>query len=160
MEENIGEKIRALIREQSTCVLATASENRPHCSLMAYVTNASCDEIFFMTRKDSSKYQNMCENPAVSLLIDTRQDPLKFNHTETMALTLSGRFDRIVEDRERERIKKELSRKHPGLKDFFESPEGEPFKIIIESYLLLEGPTRAHYGIVSELQGSSSSDNP
>jgi nitroimidazol reductase NimA-like FMN-containing flavoprotein (pyridoxamine 5'-phosphate oxidase superfamily) len=29
MDENIREKIRALIREQGTCVLATASENRP-----------------------------------------------------------------------------------------------------------------------------------
>jgi nitroimidazol reductase NimA-like FMN-containing flavoprotein (pyridoxamine 5'-phosphate oxidase superfamily) len=148
MDENIREKIRTLIREQNTCVLATASENRPHCSLMAYATNSSCDEIYLMTVNDSRKYQNMCENPAVSLLIDTRQDRLKSEYTETMALTVSGRFDRIIKDTERERIRKELSRKHPGLKDFFLNPEGEPVKIIIESYLLLEGPTKAHYGAV------------
>ena len=150
MDENIREKIRALMREQGTCVLATASENRPHCSLMAYLTNSSCDEIYLMTLKDSRKYQNMCENPAVSLLIDTRQDRLKFDQTKTMALTVSGRFDRIIKDTERERIQEELSRKHPGLKDFFENPEREPVKIMIESYLLLEGPTKAHYGAVSE----------
>ena len=151
MEENIREKIRSLIRAQGTCVLATASENRPHCSLMAYATNSSCDEIYLMTRNDSRKYQNMCGNPAVSLLIDTRQDKLKADYTETMALTVSGRFDRIIKATEREGIRKELFRKHPGLKDFFENPEGEPVKIIIESYLLLEGPTKAYYGAVSEL---------
>jgi nitroimidazol reductase NimA-like FMN-containing flavoprotein (pyridoxamine 5'-phosphate oxidase superfamily) len=151
MDENIRKKIRSLIREQNTCVLATASENRPHCSLMAYTTNSSCDEIYLMTIKDSRKYQNMCENPAISLLIDTRQDTLRSNHSETMALTVSGRFDRIIKDTERERIRKELSRKHPGLKGFFENPEGEPVKIIIESYLLLEGPEKAHFGAVSEL---------
>jgi nitroimidazol reductase NimA-like FMN-containing flavoprotein (pyridoxamine 5'-phosphate oxidase superfamily) len=150
MDENIREKIRALIREQDTCVLATASQNRPHCSLMTYVTNSLCDEIYLMTLNDSRKYQNMCENPSVCLLIDTRQDKSKSDHTETMALTVSGRFDRIIKDSERERIRRELSRKHPGLKDFFENPEGEPVKIIIESYLLLEGPTKAHYGAVSE----------
>jgi nitroimidazol reductase NimA-like FMN-containing flavoprotein (pyridoxamine 5'-phosphate oxidase superfamily) len=150
MDENIREKIRDLIREQGTCVLATTSENRPHCSLMAYATNSSCDEIYLMTMNDSRKYQNMCENPAVSLLIDTRQDRLKSEYTETIALTVSGLFDKIIKDTERERIRKELSRKHPGLKDFFENPEGEPLKIIIESYLLLEGPTKAHYGSVSE----------
>ena len=150
MDENIRGKIRALIREQATCVLATASENRPHCSLMAYATNSSCDEIYLMTPNDSRKYQNMCKNPAVSLLIDTRQDALESDHTETMALTLSGRFDRVIEETERERIPKELSRKHPGLKDFFENPGGEPVKIIIESYLLLEGPTKAYYGAVTE----------
>ena len=151
MNENIREKIRALIREQDTCVLATASQNRPHCSLMTYVTNSSCDEIYLMTLNDSRKYQNMCENPSVSLLIDTRQDKSKSDHTETMALTVSGRFDRMIKDSERERIRKELSRQHPGLKDFFENPEGEPVKIIIESYLLLEGPTKAHFIAVSEL---------
>jgi len=149
MDEGIREKIKALIRKQGTCVLATASENRPHCSLMAYATNSSCDEIYLMTLNDSRKYQNMCENPSVSLLIDTRQDRSKSDPTETMALTVSGRFDRIIEDTERERIGKELSRKHPGLKDFFLNPEGEPVKIIIESYLLLEGPVKAHYGPVS-----------
>jgi len=150
MDENIREKIRVLIRAQNTCVLATASENRPHCSLMAYATNSSCDEIYLMTLNESRKYQNMCENSAVSLLIDTRQDRLKSDYTETMALTVSGRFDRITKDTERERVRKELSLKHPGLKDFFLNPEGEPVKIIIESYLLLEGPTKAHYGAVSE----------
>ena len=149
MDENVLHKVRALIREQGTCVLATSSENRPHCSLMAYSTNSSCDEIYLMTPNDSRKYQNMCENPAVSLLIDTRQDATKSNHIETMALTVSGRFDRIFEHTERERIRKELSRKHPGLKDFFEDPKREPFRIIIESYLLLEGPTKAHYGDIS-----------
>ena len=157
MDENIREKIRALIRGQGTCVLATASENRPHCSLMAYATNSSCDEIYLMTLNDSRKYQNMCENPAVSLLIDTRQDTLKSDHTGTVALTVSGRFDRIIKDTERERIRKELSRKHPGLNDFFENPEGEPFKIIIESYLLLEGPTKAHYGGVPSTPFTSTS---
>ena len=151
MDEGIREKIKALIRKQGTCVLATASENRPHCSLMAYATNSSCDEIYLMTLNDSRKYQNMCENPSVSLLIDTRQDRSKSDPTDTMALTVSGRFDRIIEDTERERIGKELSRKHPGLKDFLENPEGEPVKIMIESYLLLEGPTKAHFGAVSEL---------
>ena len=150
MDENIREKIKALIREQATCVLATASENRPHCSLMAYATNASCDEIYLMTLKDSRKYKNMCANPAVSLLIDTRQDTLKTDHSKTMALTLSGRFDRMMKDAEGERISKELRRKHPGLKEFFENVETEPVKIIVESYLLLQGPTEAYYGAISE----------
>ena len=149
MDEDVREKIKTLIRGQGTCVLATASENRPHCSLMAYATNSSCDEIYLMTPNDSRKYQNMCENPIVSLLIDTRQDTLKSNPTETIALTVSGRFDRIVKDTERERIRRELSLKHPGLKGFFENPEREPFRIVIESYLLLEGPTKAHYGDIS-----------
>ena len=150
MDENLREKVRALIREQGSCVLATASGNRPHCSLMAYAANPSCDEIYLMTLKDSRKYRNMRKNPAVSLLIDNRQDTSPSDHIETIALTLSGRFQQIKEDTERKHILGELSRKHPGLAYFFENPAGEPVRIIIESILLLEGPTKAHYDRIRE----------
>ena len=150
MDEVLRQKVRALIRDQDTCVLATASENRPHCSLMAYAHDDSCSEIYLMTLKDSRKYQNMLKNPAVSLLIDTRKDTLKSDHTATVALTLSGRFQEIIKDNEPERIRRALSRRHPGLKDFFENPEQVPARIIIESILLLEGPTKAQYGVISE----------
>ena len=152
MDEKIREKIRTLIREQGNCVLATASENRPHCSLMAYANNDSCDEIYLMTLKEGRKYENLCENPGVSLLIDTRQDSLDLNHSEGKALTVSGRFERVKKDPERKRIRKMLSLEHPGLEEFFKNPNGEPLKIIIDSYLLLEGPTKSHYWDISDLQ--------
>jgi len=152
MDENIREKIRTLIKEQGACVLATASKNRPHCSLMAYATNDSCDEIYLITLNEGRKYQNLCENPSVSLLIDTRQGSFGFDPEKAMALTLSGPFARVIKESERQRIRKALSLKHPGLSEFFENPQGEPIKILIESYLLLEGPTKSHYGDVSDLK--------
>jgi len=30
-------RIKAILEENSFCVLATCSKNRPHCSLMAYI---------------------------------------------------------------------------------------------------------------------------
>ncbi len=152
MNENIREKIRNLIRKQNTCVLATASNNQPYCSLMAYASNTTCDEIYLMTLNEGRKYQNMCENPAVSLLIDTRQGSLDFDPAETLALTVSGRFNRVLKELERKRIRNILSIRHPELKNFFKNPQGEPVKISVESYLFLEGPTRSHYGVVSDLQ--------
>ena len=152
MDANIREKIKAFIRKQDTCVLATAAENQPYCSLMTYATNDSCNEIYLMTLNKGRKYQNLCENPAVSLLIDTRQGSSNFDPAEAMALTISGRFERVSRDPEREHIRNILSLKHPGLTAFFENPQGEPVKIIIDSYLLLEGPTKSHYGDVSDLQ--------
>jgi len=151
METDIREKINTLIKRQYRCVLATSSENRPLCSLMAYASNASCNEIYLMTLKNSRKYHNMCENPAVSILIDTRQDTPGLGQNETMALTLSGHFDRNIDDTERGRILKELARRHPELKEFFETPEMEPVKIIVTSCLLMEGPAKAHHMEFSDL---------
>jgi len=152
MDEKNREKVRTLIRKQGTCVLATALKNQPYCSLMAYATNDLCDEIYLMTLNKGRKYQNLCENPVVSLLIDTRQGSSNFDPAEAMALTISGRFERVSTDPEREHIRKTLSLKHPGLTAFFENPQGEPVKIMIESYLLLEGPTKSHYGDVSDFR--------
>jgi nitroimidazol reductase NimA-like FMN-containing flavoprotein (pyridoxamine 5'-phosphate oxidase superfamily) len=150
MDRDFRQKARALIRNQGTCVLATASQNRPHCSLMAYSTNHSCDEIYLITPRDSKKYKNMLENPAVSLLIDTRQNTSNQDHNEIIALTVSGRFQEIIGDSEQERIRKELSRRHPELENFFENPESKPVKIIIESIMFLEGPDKLHYGVIAE----------
>lgn len=149
MDDDICKKVKALIREQGACVLATASENIPHCSLMAYASNSSCEEIYLMTLSDTRKYKNMSENPAVSILIDTRQAAVESDHKNAMALTVSGQFYRITQGAEREAIRKQLIQKHPELKDFFEDPRGEPVKIILESYTLLEGPTKAYHGDIS-----------
>lgn len=151
MDTEIRKKVKTLIREQGACVLATASENIPHCSLMAYASNDSCDEIYLMTLSDTRKYKNMSKNPAVSILIDTRDAPMETDHAHAMALTVSGRFDTISDAAERVAIREQLLKKHPELKSFFEDPRGEPIKIILESYIFLEGPTKAFHGVISEL---------
>jgi nitroimidazol reductase NimA-like FMN-containing flavoprotein (pyridoxamine 5'-phosphate oxidase superfamily) len=150
MDSRLHEKVCALIQGQGTCVLATASENQPYCSLMAYTTNNACSEIYLITHKESRKYHNIIKNPVVSLLIDTRQDRSKSEYAETMALTLSGRFQPITERLERERIREELFQRHPEFRKFFKAQEGEPLRVIIESVLLLEGPAKALYGLILE----------
>jgi nitroimidazol reductase NimA-like FMN-containing flavoprotein (pyridoxamine 5'-phosphate oxidase superfamily) len=66
------EKMKALVKRKDICVLATVSENNPHCSLMAYVTDNDCREIYMVTNRQSTKFRNLSANPLVSLLIDTR----------------------------------------------------------------------------------------
>ena len=66
--------MKNLAKEKDMCVLATASGGAPHCSLMAYVTDEDCSEIYMATQRNTQKYKNVLENPFVSLLIDTRED--------------------------------------------------------------------------------------
>ena len=40
------ERMKELVRRKDICVLATVAENKPHCSLMAYVTDDECKEIY------------------------------------------------------------------------------------------------------------------
>jgi len=60
-----------MISENKVCVMATAADGAPHCSLMSYATEMNAVKST-CTLKDTKKYRNLIVNPAVSLLIDTR----------------------------------------------------------------------------------------
>lgn len=148
------EKMQQLVREKDLCVLATVSGNLPHCSLMAYVTNEGCREIYMVTLRDSTKFKNLAENPGVSLLIDTREEHPAPGRSETRALTVSGRFQRIGDEETLRSVRKRLLERHPHLKELLDHPNAEIFCIRIISFLLLQGVHDAHFvEVEGELPG-------
>ena len=132
------EKMKALVREMEFCVLATVSSGRPHCSLMSYITDPECREIFMVTYPHTKKYKSLLENPWVSLLIDTREEGRNIALAQKRALTISGLYQKIDPAREREIQAKFLAR-HPQLRDMIEDPETEIISIRVQSFQLLEG---------------------
>ena len=142
------EKMKDLVREKGICVLATASNNTPHCSLMAYTTDDNCREIYMVTDKLTKKYSNLIENPSVCLLIDTRDKDTGDRRLHGKALTVRGVFREIEDDKEKKAVRDMLLAKHPHLREFALQPDAEVFSIRIESFLLLEGPTNSHFLVV------------
>jgi len=135
------EKMKAMERDQDIGVLATTSEGKPHCSLMAYVPDVSCREIYMVTHRSTKKFRTLLGNSAISLLIDTRESRSDRNRTEAKALTVSGVSEEI-EDREKLRcIRAELLRRHPHLDNFMSDPDAVVLCIRVSSFLLLEGLT-------------------
>jgi nitroimidazol reductase NimA-like FMN-containing flavoprotein (pyridoxamine 5'-phosphate oxidase superfamily) len=88
------EEMKALAREKNSCVLATIAGNKPYCSLMAYVTNGACTEIYMVTHRQTQKFQNLVANPAVSLMIDTRDATPR---SAAKAMTVEGIFKKITD---------------------------------------------------------------
>jgi nitroimidazol reductase NimA-like FMN-containing flavoprotein (pyridoxamine 5'-phosphate oxidase superfamily) len=142
------DKIKALVREKDICVLATTSADKPHCSLMAYVTEEDCREIYMVTHRQSRKYENLIKNPSVSLLIDTREEHLGSRRSDAKALTVSGTFGKIDDENKRTQVRSNLLAKHPHVKEFLNHPDAEIFCIRVESFLLLDGLTDAYYETV------------
>ncbi len=147
-EKTVLDEMKALFREKDICVLATVSDNRPHCSLMAYVANDACTEIYMVTFKDTRKYRNLRENPWVSLLIDTREEDRGLRRPQAKALTVTGVFEQIGDDGMRRQIREALMRKHAQLEGFADHPDAEVFSIRIHSFLLLDGLTNSHFETV------------
>jgi nitroimidazol reductase NimA-like FMN-containing flavoprotein (pyridoxamine 5'-phosphate oxidase superfamily) len=133
------ERMKALVRERNTCVLATAWENSPHCSLMSYVTDPDCRTIYMVTHRQTKKYRNLIENPKVSLLIDTREGTPGMDRTAIEALTVTGTFSLLTEPGQAAGVRKHLLARHPHLQEFLADPLAEVFAVRIESFQLLEG---------------------
>jgi nitroimidazol reductase NimA-like FMN-containing flavoprotein (pyridoxamine 5'-phosphate oxidase superfamily) len=137
--------MKALVREKNICVLATVSDNRPHCSLMAYVANEAGTEIYMVTFKNTKKYQNLKENPWVSLLIDTREEDHGPRRSQAKALTVTGTFEQIGDHNKRDQIRETLMKRHAQLQGFADHPDAEVFSIRIHSFLLLDGLNNAYF---------------
>ena len=142
------ERMKALVRENDICVLATVAGDKPHCSLMAYVTDEDCREIYMVTYKQSRKYENLMKNRSVSLLIDTREEHLGSRRPEAKALTVSGTFKKIDEKNKKIQVRSKLLHRHPHVKEFLDHPNAEILCIRVESFLLLDGLTDAHFETV------------
>jgi nitroimidazol reductase NimA-like FMN-containing flavoprotein (pyridoxamine 5'-phosphate oxidase superfamily) len=135
-------KMKALAREKNICVLATVAGRKPHCSLMAYVTDENCTEMYLVTHKNTNKFKNLMENPSVSLLIDTREiSPI----SNAKALTIEGECAAIKSEEKRKRIHARLLKVHPHLVEFINHSEAEILCVQIRSFLLLNGLNEAHF---------------
>ena len=141
------EEMKALAREKNSCVLATIVDRKPYCSLMAYVTNAECTEIYMVTHKNTQKFQNLAANPAVSLMIDNRDTSPR---TSARALTVEGVFRKITDPVKEKEVRQKLLSAHSHLAEFMDQPEAEVFQIDIRSFLLLDGLTRSFFEKLSD----------
>jgi general stress protein 26 len=137
------QKMKAFLKERDLCVLATCADGKPHCSLMAYITDEAAETVYMTTLRDTQKFKNVSENPQVSLLVDDRGG--EGRRGETQALTVSGTFCPMEELVAREAILARMAQKHGHLDRLLQHPEVEVLRIRLESFLLLQGALEAHF---------------
>lgn len=138
--------ISDLIQSNHVCVLATVSDGKPHCSLMSYVADTDSREIYMLTQRDTKKYRNLAENPAVSLLIDTRRSDSK---SQTKALTITGIFQGSIDENKKLNIRADLLRINPDLKAFVDDPSIEIIVVQVKAVQLLDGIKDSYFEIVT-----------
>ncbi len=88
----------------------------------------------------------MAVNPAVSLLIDTRQRDSK---QQTKALTITGIFQGSVDESKKSDILAGLLRINPDLKAFGDDLEVEIIVIRVKAVQLLEGIKDSYFEVIT-----------
>jgi nitroimidazol reductase NimA-like FMN-containing flavoprotein (pyridoxamine 5'-phosphate oxidase superfamily) len=139
------ERMKSILKQNDMCVLATCRDNKPHCSLMAYITDLECRTIYMVTERNTQKWKNLMYNPRVSLMVDTRIDRGSEAGSGIQALMVDG-IHRMVEEAPRKQtIIREIIEVHPQVKRLAESGDAEVVAVKIESFLLLNGVSDAHF---------------
>ena len=138
------EKMKDLVQKMNTCVLATASSSKPHCSLMSYIADPECREIYMVTHRQTKKYANLRENPWVSLLIDTREEDSHKEIGQKKALTITGAFQKI-DPGKKDAVRARFLKKLPQLKELIDDPDAEIISIRVHSFQLLEGVRDSYF---------------
>lgn len=137
------DKMKSILKQNGMCVLATCRDNKPHCSLMTYITDPECRTIYMVTERNTQKWKNLKYNPHVSLMVDTRLNPEA--GPSIQALMVDG-IHRAIEKAEKKReIIGEIIEVHPEVKRLAESADVEVVAVKIESFLLLNGVSDSHF---------------
>jgi len=136
-------RIKAMLEENSLCVLATCSENRPHCSLMAYIYDVRENVLYMMTLKTTQKYRNIRHNPRVSVLVDTRSR--HSGSEKNQALTISATCSLSAGAEIHSDILSRIVQKHPHLQDLAGIPDIEVLALHPTSFLLMDGALQSYY---------------
>lgn len=140
---------KAMVNENSFCVLSTCKDNLTNSSLMLYLADEDGLRLYMVTLKGSMKYISMEENPEVSLLIDTRERILD-GETQVKALTVYGHSTILKDEKQVAGIIKQLVKRHPSLKTLAEMKEATVVQVDVRSFLYLDGVNDAQRVTVTE----------
>ncbi|HOV87620.1 MAG TPA: pyridoxamine 5'-phosphate oxidase family protein [Syntrophobacteraceae bacterium] len=143
-EEPLIERMKGLLRDNRLCVLATCHENRPHCSLMAYLCGEDARVIYLVTLANTRKFQNISLNPQVSLLVDSRtQTP--GDPSRIQALTVTGTYSPLEDERLEAAILDNMLEVHPHIRGLIHHPAARVLPIRVRSFQLLDGALSSHF---------------
>lgn len=131
--------VRSLLTTQRLAVLCTGGERGPYASLVAFAATRDMRRIFFATPRATRKYDNLKQDPRVSLLMDSRSNR-ETDFRLAAAATASGVAGE-ARGKERESALRLFLRKHPSLREFLTSPDCALFGVDV-----------ARYGVVDRFQ--------
>jgi general stress protein 26 len=130
-DAELKRNLQDLFNEQKLAVLSSNKQDQPYPSLIAFSCTEDLKNFIFVTLRDSNKFNNIKNNPQVSLLIDNRENqPSDFSNA--IAVSVFGKAEEIQDDLNL--FKNLYLNKHPYLEDFVKSPDCALLKINVEKY--------------------------
>ncbi len=135
--EEIKSQVKQLCDSQSLAALSTCCEDQPYGSLVGFVASNCLKEIIFATLDNTSKFENIKNNPKVALLVDNRNNKAE-DFEEAASVTAVGKAE-IIEPDQKDLHAEFLLEKLPELKEFVEMEHCVLVAVAIEKYVMVNG---------------------
>ena len=132
MDENeLRSRINELFTGQRLAVLSSNMNDQPYPSLIAFAHTDDLKNILFATLRNSNKYENIKNNPKISMLIDNRGNSPE-DISDAIAVSVFGTVSEV--DSEVDKCMGIYLDKHPYLKEFLEMADCALLKINIDQF--------------------------
>lgn len=129
-------KFRSLLEEvfssQSFASLATYYKDGLHNCLVAFSVSEDMKTIYLCTPRTTRKYNNLLENPTVSMLIHNSSNQAA-DLKNAIAVTVAGKAQEVSEE-ERQSASQHFLEKHPYMKDFVLSKNTAIITVYVTRY--------------------------
>ena len=119
------------MESQKYAVIATNKNNVPYTNIVAFASTQGLGNILFATKKETTKFLNLMNNPCVSILIDDTKN-LTSDLMNSQAVSAEAEVKKI--DEEKEELKEFFLKKHPELAGFLNEPNCELLKLEVKKY--------------------------
>jgi nitroimidazol reductase NimA-like FMN-containing flavoprotein (pyridoxamine 5'-phosphate oxidase superfamily) len=139
-DAELEKAVRELLSSQRLGTLATAANDQPYCSLVAFTPSDDLASILIATLRHTAKYRNMLERPLVSLLVDDRCGAAA-DFSRGSAVTCIGRAAAVPAG-ELEAARHRHFERHAGLRQQLDSPDCALVRIDISRYIMVRGVLR------------------
>ncbi|MFO8033127.1 MAG: pyridoxamine 5'-phosphate oxidase family protein, partial [Desulfohalobiaceae bacterium] len=123
-----------LLQAQRFMVLCTQSEQGPYCSLLAFAASQDLKQVYFCTRRQTRKFQNLLQEPKVSFLVDDRQNQAQ-DLEQAKALTGMG----VAAETAKSGFAADtFLARHLELRGFLQEEDCALVKVDVQSYFLVQ----------------------
>ena len=132
MEEvELKSRINKLLADQRLAVLSSNMDDQPYTNLIAFAHTDDLKNILFATLRNSNKFENIKNNPKISMLIDNRGNSPE-DISDAIAVSVFGTVSEV--NSEVDKCMGIYLDKHPYLKDFLELADCALLKININKF--------------------------
>jgi nitroimidazol reductase NimA-like FMN-containing flavoprotein (pyridoxamine 5'-phosphate oxidase superfamily) len=131
-EEQARSRLVELFAGQYLGVLATGGGDQIHATLVAFVATDDLERVLFATARATRKFELICRNPQVALLVDDRTNDVR-DFKDAIAVTVRGVAREVPVEQRAHSVALYLDR-HPYLADFVRAPSCALLAIDVETY--------------------------